>query len=127
VALCLLSDAGALSLSRGLLACAQPLRPYPRNPCALLQYKAGTWRVGGLLALSRAFGDAYLKVRAKEREGERERERGREGEGEGERGEKGGGGGKEKDICLRFCSHVCSVCRTGGNYCMFRLTLQVCA
>ena len=26
------------------------------------QFKAGTWRVGGLLALSRAFGDAYLKV-----------------------------------------------------------------
>jgi len=28
-----------------------------------VQFKAGTWRVGGLLALSRAFGDAYLKVK----------------------------------------------------------------
>ena len=25
------------------------------------RYVGGTWRVGGLLALSRAFGDAYLK------------------------------------------------------------------
>lgn len=27
----------------------------------LVRFVAGTWRVGGLLALSRAFGDAYLK------------------------------------------------------------------
>ena len=26
-----------------------------------MRYVGGTWRVGGLLALSRAFGDAYLK------------------------------------------------------------------
>jgi hypothetical protein len=26
-----------------------------------VRYVGGTWRVGGLLALSRAFGDAYLK------------------------------------------------------------------
>lgn len=26
-----------------------------------MRYVAGTWRVGGLLALSRAFGDAYMK------------------------------------------------------------------
>ena len=26
-----------------------------------VRYVAGTWRVGGLLALSRAFGDAYMK------------------------------------------------------------------
>ena len=28
---------------------------------AMVRYVGGTWRVGGLLALSRAFGDAYLK------------------------------------------------------------------
>lgn len=33
--------------------------PNPRLP--LVRYVAGCWRVGGLLALSRAFGDAYLK------------------------------------------------------------------
>jgi len=33
--------------------------PNPRMP--LVRYVGGTWRVGGLLALSRAFGDAYLK------------------------------------------------------------------
>ena len=33
--------------------------PNPKMP--LVRYIAGTWRVGGLLALSRAFGDAYLK------------------------------------------------------------------
>ncbi|KAG2498572.1 hypothetical protein HYH03_003323 [Edaphochlamys debaryana] len=33
--------------------------PNPRLP--LVRYQGGTWRVGGLLALSRAFGDAYLK------------------------------------------------------------------
>lgn len=27
----------------------------------MVRYVGGTWRVGGLLALSRAFGDAYLK------------------------------------------------------------------
>lgn len=27
----------------------------------LVRFAGGTWRVGGLLALSRAFGDAYLK------------------------------------------------------------------
>ena len=26
-----------------------------------MRYVGGTWRVGGILALSRAFGDAYLK------------------------------------------------------------------
>lgn len=33
--------------------------PNPNMP--LVRYVGGTWRVGGLLALSRAFGDAYLK------------------------------------------------------------------
>eukprot|EP00879_Flechtneria_rotunda_P002088 GHRR01002268.1.p1 GENE.GHRR01002268.1~~GHRR01002268.1.p1 ORF type:complete len:343 (+),score=133.07 GHRR01002268.1:96-1124(+) len=33
--------------------------PNPKMP--MVRYVAGTWRVGGLLALSRAFGDAYLK------------------------------------------------------------------
>lgn len=36
--------------------------PNPKMP--LVRYVGGTWRVGGILALSRAFGDAYLKVRA---------------------------------------------------------------
>jgi len=27
----------------------------------LVKFVGGTWRVGGLLALSRAFGDAYMK------------------------------------------------------------------
>ncbi|CAG9463204.1 unnamed protein product [Pedinophyceae sp. YPF-701] len=35
------------------------MNPNPKMP--LVRYTAGTWRVGGLLALSRAFGDAYLK------------------------------------------------------------------
>lgn len=33
--------------------------PNPRLP--LVRYVGATWRVGGLLALSRAFGDAYMK------------------------------------------------------------------
>ncbi len=33
--------------------------PNPRMP--LVRYVGGTWRTGGILALSRAFGDAYLK------------------------------------------------------------------
>lgn len=33
--------------------------PNPRMP--LVRFVGETWRVGGLLALSRAFGDAYLK------------------------------------------------------------------
>ena len=33
--------------------------PNPRLP--LVRYVGDTWRVGGLLALSRAFGDAYMK------------------------------------------------------------------
>jgi protein phosphatase 1K len=33
--------------------------PNPKMP--LVRYVAGTWRVGGLLALSRALGDSYLK------------------------------------------------------------------
>ena len=33
--------------------------PNPKLP--MVRYVGGTWRVGGLLALSRAFGDAYLK------------------------------------------------------------------
>lgn len=33
--------------------------PNPKMP--LVRFVGGTWRVGGLLALSRAFGDAYLK------------------------------------------------------------------
>jgi protein phosphatase 1L len=33
--------------------------PNPKMP--LVRFVAGTWRVGGLLALSRAFGDAYMK------------------------------------------------------------------
>lgn len=35
--------------------------PNPKMP--MVRYVGGTWRVGGLLALSRAFGDSYLKVR----------------------------------------------------------------
>ncbi|GLC44015.1 hypothetical protein PLESTB_000220100 [Pleodorina starrii] len=35
------------------------MNPNPKLP--LVRYMGGTWRVGGLLALSRAFGDAYLK------------------------------------------------------------------
>lgn len=35
--------------------------PNPKMP--LVRFVGGTWRVGGLLALSRAFGDAYMKVR----------------------------------------------------------------
>ncbi len=34
--------------------------PNPKRP--LVQYVGSTWRVGGLLALSRAFGDAYMKA-----------------------------------------------------------------
>eukprot|EP00241_Pyramimonas_parkeae_P006782 CAMPEP_0114252506 /NCGR_PEP_ID=MMETSP0058-20121206/15874_1 /TAXON_ID=36894 /ORGANISM="Pyramimonas parkeae, CCMP726" /LENGTH=335 /DNA_ID=CAMNT_0001366447 /DNA_START=59 /DNA_END=1066 /DNA_ORIENTATION=+ len=34
--------------------------PNPKMP--LVQFVGGTWRVGGLLALSRAFGDAYMKA-----------------------------------------------------------------
>ncbi|KAL6764716.1 phosphatase 2C-like domain-containing protein [Haematococcus lacustris] len=37
----------------------EKFNPNPRMP--LVRYVGGTWRVGGLLALSRAFGDAYLK------------------------------------------------------------------
>ncbi|GMH40048.1 hypothetical protein BSKO_07952 [Bryopsis sp. KO-2023] len=33
----------------------------PNPKMALVRYVGGTWRVGGILALSRAFGDAYLK------------------------------------------------------------------
>jgi len=33
----------------------------PNKKMPLVRYEGGTWRVGGLLALSRAFGDAYLK------------------------------------------------------------------
>ena len=33
--------------------------PNPKMP--LVRYVEGTWRVGGILALSRAFGDAYMK------------------------------------------------------------------
>jgi Protein phosphatase 2C len=33
--------------------------PNPRRP--LVRYVGETWRVGGLLALSRAFGNAYMK------------------------------------------------------------------
>ncbi|KAF8056105.1 protein phosphatase 2C 45 [Scenedesmus sp. PABB004] len=33
--------------------------PNPKMP--MVRYAGGTWRVGGLLALSRAFGDSYLK------------------------------------------------------------------
>ncbi|KAK9828457.1 hypothetical protein WJX72_000107 [[Myrmecia] bisecta] len=33
--------------------------PNPKMP--LVRYVGGTWRTGGILALSRAFGDAYLK------------------------------------------------------------------
>ncbi|PNW79761.1 hypothetical protein CHLRE_08g365632v5 [Chlamydomonas reinhardtii] len=37
----------------------ESMNPNPKLP--LVRYVGGTWRVGGLLALSRAFGDAYLK------------------------------------------------------------------
>lgn len=37
----------------------ESFNPNPKMP--LVRYVGGTWRVGGLLALSRAFGDAYLK------------------------------------------------------------------
>ncbi|GFR49149.1 hypothetical protein Agub_g11167 [Astrephomene gubernaculifera] len=33
----------------------------PNRKLPLVRYVGGTWRVGGLLALSRAFGDAYMK------------------------------------------------------------------
>jgi len=36
-------------------------RQNPNPKMAMVRYVGGTWRVGGLLALSRAFGDAYLK------------------------------------------------------------------
>eukprot|EP00887_Chlorella_sp_A99_P008227 scaffold12.g8227.t1 len=36
-------------------------RQNPSKNLALVRYVGGTWRVGGILALSRAFGDAYLK------------------------------------------------------------------
>lgn len=35
------------------------LNPNPKLP--LVRYVGGTWRVGGLLALSRAFGDSFMK------------------------------------------------------------------
>ena len=35
--------------------------PNPKMP--LVRFVGGTWRTGGILALSRAFGDAYLKAR----------------------------------------------------------------
>ena len=34
--------------------------PNPKMP--LVRFVGDTWRTGGVLALSRAFGDAYLKV-----------------------------------------------------------------
>lgn len=37
----------------------ESMNPNPKLP--LVRYQGGTWRVGGLLALSRAFGNAYLK------------------------------------------------------------------
>ncbi|KAL4437229.1 hypothetical protein ABPG75_004368 [Micractinium tetrahymenae] len=37
----------------------EQFNPNPKMP--LVRYVGGTWRVGGLLALSRAFGDAYMK------------------------------------------------------------------
>ena len=37
----------------------ESFNPNPRMP--MVRFAGGTWRVGGLLALSRAFGDAYLK------------------------------------------------------------------
>lgn len=37
----------------------ESFNPNPKMP--LVRYVGGTWRVGGLLALSRAFGDAYMK------------------------------------------------------------------
>jgi len=36
-------------------------RTNPNPKMKLVRYVAGTWRVGGILALSRAFGDAYMK------------------------------------------------------------------
>ena len=37
----------------------EDFNPNPNMP--MVRYVGGTWRIGGLLALSRAFGDAYLK------------------------------------------------------------------
>eukprot|EP01025_Chloroclados_australasicus_P033053 TRINITY_DN3358_c0_g3_i2.p2 TRINITY_DN3358_c0_g3~~TRINITY_DN3358_c0_g3_i2.p2 ORF type:complete len:221 (+),score=25.06 TRINITY_DN3358_c0_g3_i2:80-742(+) len=37
----------------------ESMNPNPKMP--LVRYVGGTWRVGGQLALSRAFGDAYMK------------------------------------------------------------------
>eukprot|EP01024_Parvocaulis_polyphysoides_P033080 TRINITY_DN2949_c0_g1_i3.p1 TRINITY_DN2949_c0_g1~~TRINITY_DN2949_c0_g1_i3.p1 ORF type:complete len:315 (-),score=58.31 TRINITY_DN2949_c0_g1_i3:324-1268(-) len=37
----------------------ESMNPNPKFP--LVRYVGGTWRVGGKLALSRAFGDAYMK------------------------------------------------------------------
>lgn len=42
-----------------ILTTTHPMHPPRRLP--LVRYVGGTWRVGGLLALSRAFGDAYMK------------------------------------------------------------------
>ena len=62
---CLLSSSGDVFLRA---SCSAPqeerdrieaMNPNPKLP--LVRYQGGTWRVGGLLALSRAFGDAYLK------------------------------------------------------------------
>lgn len=58
--------------------------PNPKMP--MVRYMGGTWRVGGLLALSRAFGDAYLKGEGWGRQwegdwGECEEGRGTEAEG----------------------------------------------
>lgn len=33
----------------------------PNPKSTLVRFESGTWRVGGILALSRAFGDAFLK------------------------------------------------------------------
>lgn len=41
--------------------------PNPRMP--LVRFVGSTWRVGGLLALSRAFGDAYVKKAGDDFEG----------------------------------------------------------
>ena len=38
-----------------------PCRTNPNPKMPLVRFVGNTWRVGGVLALSRAFGDAYLK------------------------------------------------------------------
>lgn len=48
-------------MTKSSLVIVLPSAQNPNPNMPLVRYVGGTWRVGGLLALSRAFGDAYLK------------------------------------------------------------------